>query len=209
MGRVFRERQRGDGFAVKVGGAQIGDRFVAVLGPNNRRAVGLEPFGQPLAGDQVELGFLDGRIAVELEVARFEHRPVAADVARIEGDANALERPGRIVGSRLRLIRVGQRRAGAVVGGKMEGEERVRLRGIGENDHAFVVDVGIVPKGAVGGVDLVDQAGEFLARDGSLIGFQRGPVGCRGEGRELSPAGQGSGEDQAKRRPAQKAEGTA
>ena len=63
--RVFGQRQRGDGLAVKVVGAQIGDRFVAVLGPDDLRAIGLEPLGQPFAGDQVELGLLDRRIVAE------------------------------------------------------------------------------------------------------------------------------------------------
>jgi len=58
-------------------------------------------FGEPFAGDQVELGFLDRRIVVELEVAGFEYRPVTANVAGIERDTNAFERTGRIMGSRL------------------------------------------------------------------------------------------------------------
>jgi len=195
--------------AMEVVGAQMGDGFVVVLGPDDLRAIGLEAFGEPLAGDEVELGLLDRWIAIEFEVAGFELGPVAADVAGIEGDADALERPDRIVGDGLGFVRIRQRRAGAVAGGEMEGEERVRLRGIGENDHALVIDVGIVPESAVGGVNLVDEAGELLARDGSLIGFQRGPVGNRGEGRKLSRAGQRGGQDQAERRPTQKTRGMA
>ena len=97
-------------FAVRFVGAHR-DGFVIVFGPDDGRAVGLEPLGEPLAGDQVQLGFLDRRIVAELEIAGLKLGPVAADMAGIERDADALERLGRIGRRGLGLVMVGQRSA--------------------------------------------------------------------------------------------------
>lgn len=142
--------------------------------------------GEALAGDEVELGFEDGRVVVELEPAGLELGPVAADVAGIEGDAEAFERPGGILGGGVGLVLVRERGAGAVAGGEVEGEEGLVLGDVGVDDDALVVDVGVVPEGAVDGVDLIDEAGEFLAGDGLLVGMEGRPVGRGGEGERLA-----------------------
>jgi hypothetical protein len=158
-----------------------------------------------LAGNHVQLGFLDGRIVAELEITRLQLGPVAADMPRIERDANALQRPDGIVRGRLRFVVVRQGRAGAVAGGELEREERLALAEVGKDFDPFVVDGGVVPKRAVGRIDLVDEARKLLPRDRPLISIERSPIRRRRQRGKPRGAGGYGGHHQAEDRPAQKA----
>ena len=133
------------------------------------------PFGNRFFGADLEPAFLD-------------LRPIAADVAGIDGDVEVGEgfsgRRGGEGGGALPVARCGQ---GVFGGGEVQDEGG--FGGIRDDPGGGFGNGDVGAPGFVGGEDFGEEFFEIAAGDGVLVCVQGGPVGRLGEDGEIGVLG--------------------
>jgi hypothetical protein len=136
-----------------------------------------------------------------LEPARFHAGPVAAEMPRIEGNAHSSQRPAR--GGRSELRHGAPETRHRLHAGDIPGEandERGGRSGRLEDLDPIVAEINQGARGAAGCINRFKKAGEFLAGERLVKGFELAPVRRSRERTErLRPEGLRAGEEEKER----------
>ena len=169
------------GWGAELFRAQAGGGFATRAEEHDFGPAALEFFLEQLGHLKHHVPFNHGLVLADLEPPFLHAGPLAAEVAGVEGDAQSAQAAR---GAPVARDGLG---AGLV---RSEVEAEGRLAGGGHGGDVVVGHGEVFSPRLARGVDLGEQAGEFVFGDGALEAIERGPVGRRGQRREFLRAGE-------------------